>query len=302
MTKGLIASRRLHNSAAGLAFFIAAWTLSLSSCTSPAAVAGFADIAQKDLAQGPMIFHDIHDSCVRRHLDAQPITPLFLAGIGKTGAGASPPAENPVCTPFTAQAEALTKASGVLTAYFRAMQQLAAFNTSSVSGPGAQAAQNAAYAAQLSFVQADSAGKLAGIILQAFTARYQRSHLTKYLRDADPSISSVTQGFEDISSKDYEGLLHEEQQTLTAEYQKVGDARNSATVLLLNQAYADALAELNRRKAVADAYAEALEQIREGHKKLAENADHLTGEKMSVAIQPYTTKLQALLPVLEKGF
>ncbi len=182
------------------------------------------------------------------------------------------------------------------------MQQLASFNTSTVSSDSQHAAENAAFTAQLNLTQADSLAKLAGLVTEAFTGHYQRSRLAQYLREADPSISSVTKGFEQIVSQDYLGLLREERQTSTARYQKVGDISNGATILLLNRAYTDDLKELDRRKAIADAYVQALRQIRDGHHQLALNANRLRARDLSLALQPYTTNLQALAPVLQKGF
>lgn len=301
MDKHFITGTCLRACAGALGLFIAICALSLSGCTSPEAIAAFAGSAQKVLQQSPAIFTDIHDSCVRRHLDARPITPLYLPSPSQDSAPGSPN-ESPVCAPFGPQGQALTKASDVLAAYFEAIEQLAAFNTSSVGTTSLQAAEYAATAAQLSTTQIDSVGKLAGLVTQAFTEHYRQSHLVKYLREADPSISSVTQGFEDIVAKDYEGLLREERQTITARYQNVGTAGNNATILLLNRAYTDDLNELHRRAAAADAYVEALEQIRAGHHQLAQNAGHLHAKELSLALQPYTAKLQALVPVLQKGF
>ncbi len=51
----------------------------LLSCTSAQGIATFADTADKALEEGPAIFRDIHDSCVRRHADAQPISADFHA-------------------------------------------------------------------------------------------------------------------------------------------------------------------------------------------------------------------------------
>ncbi len=269
-------------------------SLVLSSCASPQAIATFADNSGKILAQGPSLFRDIQASCIRRHLDAQPVSALYVS----TATAPEPAA----CVPFGPQGDALVKASEVLAAYFEAMDQLASFNTSSVSTSTAQAGENAAFAGQLNLTQADSIGKLAGFVTEAFTAHYRTSHLLKYLREADPSISSALKGFQDIVGKDYEGLLAEEQRALTFRYRQVGDAANSATILLLNRAYSGDLDHLNRRKAAALAYVTALDQIRQGHRELAQNAGHLGSKQLNVAMQPYNAKLEALLPVLQKAF
>ncbi len=301
MQKDFTPSVRVRVCAFGLGFFIIAGTLWLSGCTSPQNIATFAGTAQSALEQGPAIFRDLHGSCLRRHSDADPITALYLPPPPGT-ATPNVANENPVCTPLAPQGDALTKASDVLAAYFRAMQQLASFNTSTVSAANQQAAENAAVGAQLPLNQVDSLGKLAGFITDAFTGHYQRSRLAQYLRQADPSISSVTRGFEEIVSEDYGGLLREERQTFTARYQNIGDSGSSATILLLNRAYTDDLKELDRRKAVADAYVQALQEIRAGHHQLALSADRLNTRDLSLALLPYTAKLQALVPVLQKGF
>lgn len=291
----------LHTCPLGLGFFILLSSVWLSSCASPDVIAAFARNAQSPLQEGSSIFADIHDSCVRRHSYAQPFTPLYLPATSNTAASGAAHVAS-VCAPFASQGDALTKASDVLLAYFKVMQQLASFSTSAITTSSQAAAEDAANAAQLSIAQIDSVGKLAGLVTETFTERPQRNRLLKYLREADPDVSAVARGFEDIVSKDYEDLLREEQQTVTARYQAIGDIKDGATILLLNRAYAEDLNALARRKAVADAYVEALEQIRQAHHQLAQNADHLKGRQLSMALEPYTTKLQTLVLVLQKGF
>ncbi len=210
--------------------------------------------------------------------------------------------ENPVCAPFRMQGDALIQASDILSAYFRAMQELASFNTSAVSSTSQKAGENAGFAAKFNTTQADSVGKLAALVTQLLTERYQRTQLLKLLREADPAIESVTQALEDVVSKDYMSLLREEQQSLTAQYQNVGDTGNTAMILLLNRSYTEELNQLNRRKTIADAYVRALGQIREGHHQLALNVHHLKSKEISMALQPYTARLQGLVPTLQNGF
>lgn len=296
--------KRVRQTAAGagwfcLSFFIYAC---LWSCTSPQAVATFAGSADKALEEGPAIFSDLHQSCLRRYADIQPITPSFMPGAMTADGSAAISSEPPVCARFGSQGEALGKASGILSAYFRAVQQLAAFNSSTVSSASEQTAENAASAASLNSTQVADIGKLAGLVTQIFTAHYQRSRLLEYLREADSSISSVTEGLETIASQDYEGLLEEERRAVTRRYQDNADVQNTALVLLLNRAYADDMADLNRREAAAKAYVKALQQIRAGHNMLAKNAGHLNAKDLSIALEPYTSELQTLLPALQKGF
>lgn len=270
------------------------------SCTSPAGVSEFARSAQRVLLQSPDIFRDIDGSCGRRHADAAPINPVFMPA-KSTGEAASS-SENPVCAPFRMQGDGLIQASDILSAYFRAMQELASFNTSAVSSTSQKAGENAGFTAKFNTTQADSVGKLAALVTQLLTERYQRTQLLNFLREADPAIDSVTQALEDVVSKDYLSLLREEQQSLTAQYQNVGDTGNTAIILLLNRSYTDELNQLNRRKTIADAYVRALGQIREGHHQLALNVRHLKSKEITMALQPYTARLQGLVPTLQNGF
>lgn len=270
------------------------------SCTSPQAVSTFAGDAQKTFDQGPALFRDLEASCVRRHRDAEPVVALYRPPVSSTPA--APPEEAAVCQAFAPRAEALIRASGVVSAYFKALEQLASFNTSSVSTDSEQAATNAATAAQLDPSQIDSVGKLAGIVMQAFTAHYQRRHLLEALRQADSALGSATQGFQTVVGTDYESLLASERRALVSRYQEVGETGDRATVLLLNRAYSDDLQQLDRRKAAADAYVQALLEIREGHHQLALNAGRLGAKELSLAIEPYTSRLQTLLPRVQQAF
>ncbi len=95
--------------------------------------------------------------------------------------------------------------------------------------------------------------------------------------------------------------MREEQQTMKARYQQVAETNNTATILLLNRAYEDDSNEWNRRKSAADAYVHALQEIRDGHHKLAENANHLSAKELTLALEPYTDTLGQLIPTLQRG-
>ncbi len=271
------------------------------SCASPEAISAFADSAQKALAAGPSIFDDLHGSCVRRQeaRPGSPILPLFVP----PGSKNAPPKDSPAlaaCARFAEEAKALANVSDLLSAYFRALQQLAAFNTSTVSTASGSAAQAAAGTAGLNSAQIDSAGKLAGIITRVFTESYQRSRLVEYLRNADAPVAEITQGFDRVI-KNYLDFLQEERQTLTARYQAAGTGvSDKAVLLLLNRAYTEDMAEIERRRTSAEAYQDVLKTVREGHHQLVAGAQHLSARELSIALEPYTSKLDGLIPAVEK--
>ncbi len=276
--------------AAGLCIFLG--TFGVLSCTPPTAIATFAGGADKAISQGAPIFADIHESCVRRQSDEARIVPDYPHADQDNPKNAASAAS--VCASFVTEVKELESVSSILSAYFRAMQELAAFDQSKVSVQAKEAGQSAGAAAVLSFNQIDSVAKLSDLITRAFTQHYQSGKLREFLGAADPHVAAISQALEKIVSTDYAGMLDEEERAINRRYQRVSGARDSATVLLLNRAYAADLNELRRRKTMADNYSKALEQVRDGHHQLSENAGHLSNKQIALALQPYISQLQAL--------
>ena len=276
------------------AVFVLAMCAMVLSCGPSTEVVAFADEARQVFEAGSFIFDDLPESCVRRHAAAEPIRALYLPL--KPATATSPDA---TCERFSAEARALRQQSSLLVTYFTAMKQLAAFNTMNLSTPVETAAQSSSEG-ELGKAQAEAAGKLSGIVTQAIAGHYQRRKIAHYVQEADPSIAVITNNFEKIAGDDYERLLREEQQTLTARYQEVGETGSLAVIVLLNRAYSDDVNAVKQRKVMAEAYAKALETIREGHAKLAEGSRHEEGKALQPALQGYISKLEELLPAMRQ--
>ncbi len=271
--------------------FIALLAIPLS-CTPPQTVATFAGAANQAMDASTPVFRDLYDSCIRRHDDAAEMVPIYSVGAQSR----SDPTESgaPACAVFAGERDALIKLSTVLSAYFQAMQQLAQFGASSVSPPAAEAGAGAATAASLSLAQIDSVSKLSGLLLEAFTSGYQRGRLAALLKSADPHVAVITQGLEKIIGNDYGSLLDEEERTLKRRYQRAGNTSDAAVILLLDRAYTEDLQKLQRRRTSANAFVQALREIRDGHSKLADNTAHLSAKKLGLALQPDISQLQGL--------
>lgn len=271
----------------------------LQSCTSPVAVADFAENARQVADRGAAVFGDLHGSCMRRHAAVRPVSPVFFpTAIRRVGAGTRP--DSTACSDFDREGDSLSKASRILGSYFQAMRQLALFDTTRISGAGERTATGIAAVGRLDSTQVDCLSKLSSLITEVITDRFRQHDLKKLLSQADRSISSITNAMELIAGEDYQSLLREERQTLAAQYQAVADVKIPAGILLLNRAYTDDLNQLEVRKAAADALVEALHQVRDGHHTLATSSSRLKAKELAVALQSYTDKLQLLLPTLEK--
>lgn len=270
---------------------LSASILGALSCAPPASIATFAESADHAIAAGTPLFADIHDSCVRRQAEEARLLPRYP----HAGRNATDTAAESVCASFVPEVKELENVSSVLSAYFRAMHELAAFDETKVSAGAEQAGANVGTAAILSLNQVDSVAKLSGLITRALTHHYQRSKLQELLGEADPHVTAVSQALETVLVKDYGSLLDEEARALDRQYMGVSGTRDTATILLLNRAYAEDLEALNRRRAAARAYAAALQQVREGHHQLANGVGRLKNKEISLVLQPYISQLQALL-------
>lgn len=265
------------------------------SCAPPVSVATFAGNADKAITAGAPIFADIHESCVRRRAEEERIAPQY-PHIGQKPAEA---ASESVCASFVAEVNELQDVSSLLSAYFRAMHELAAFDETNVSAQAEHAGENVGAAAVLSLNQTDAIAKLSGLITRAVTGHYQRSKLREFLRAADPHVTVVSQALEIVLTKDYGSLLDEEERAIKRRYEEVSGAKEMATVLLLNRAYLEDLNELKRRRGAAKAYAAVLKEARDGHHVLAGFTGHLNNKEISLVLQPYISQLQTLMPSIQ---
>jgi len=280
-------------------FLVIALLAVLLSCTPPQTVATFAGAAGQAIDGGAPVFGDLYDSCVRRHNDAADIIPTYSVNAKAPSSPTAPEAS--ACAVFAGERDSLIKLSAVLNDYFQAMQQLAQFGASSVNPAAVEAGSGTATAASLSVAQMDSVSKLSGLLVEAFTSRYQRGRLATLLKSADPHVAVTTQGLEKIVGSDYGSLLDEEQRTLKRRYQRAGNISDDAVILLLDRAYSEDLQELEQRRASATAFVKALREIRDGHSKLAGNAGHMNAQKLGLALEPYISRLQTLTSQMENA-
>ena len=273
-------------------------SLVAASCNPPAAVANFASLAGQTVARGGPIYEDIHDSCLRRQADEAHLQPEYL---NQDSAENSAAPSNGACASLVPSVKEVQQASSVLAGYFRAVQQLAAFDESQVSTQAMHTGASLSTAAVLSSNQADAVSKLSGLITEVATRHYRRAKLRDIVTEADPHIAAVTEGLETVISKDYAGLLDEEQRAISRRYRLVSRVNEPATVLLLNRAYSQDVADLERRRQTARAYASALTEIRSAHHDIAQHGAQLGSKQIAMTLQPYISQLEAATPKLQEA-
>jgi hypothetical protein len=275
-------------------FLVSLSLLGALSCTPPTSIATFAESAHGAIAQGPPVFADIYESCARRQAAEASVAPNYPHNERGRIQNPAKPSDSSVCAAFVPEVKELDEVSSVLSAYFEAIQELAAFDETSVSGEAEKTGEGISAAAIFSTNQADAVAKLSELITRAFTEHYRRNKLKELLMSADPHVAAISQALDEIVSKDYDSLLEEEERAVNRRYQETGAANDAAVILLLNRAYREDRDPLQRRRAAAKAYSAALRQARDGHHKLAAGVAQMNNKEISLALQPYIAQLRAL--------
>lgn len=265
------------------------------SCTPPASIATFAENANGAIAQGPAVFADIYESCARRQAAEATVAPNYPHTERGRITNPAKPSDSSVCAAFVPEVKELEDVSSLLSAYFQAIQNLAAFDETSVSGEAEKTGEGISAAAVFSTNQADAVAKLSELITRAFTEHYRRNKLKELLIAADPHVATVSHALDGIVSKDYDSLLDEEERAVNRRYRETGVTNDAAIILLLNRAYLEDKGALQRRRAAAKAYSAALRQARDGHHKLAAGIVQMNNKEISLALQPYIEQLRALV-------
>ncbi len=154
----------------------AALSVCAFSCGSGEAVASFAEKSKGALHQGEAIYKDIPESYARGVCDRQDLTGNFKDPSPASACVASEGAQREDLEVARAERDGLIEISKVLTNYFDALQQLAAFGTSSgkkesEGGDAAKSkAETAAKQAKFDAGAAGAAGQLAQLVATAFLA------------------------------------------------------------------------------------------------------------------------------------
>jgi hypothetical protein len=315
----------LSSAAWYLAFVLIAVCI-LLSCGSAEAVATFAGTSTKALDQGKAIYKDIPESYARGFCARQDLSGNFRDPSPAASCVPEQGLERQDLEVAQKERDGLLQISKTLTDYFDTLQQIASFGatngsnkkqtpdnsgknkSSSPGGTGAGAAvkseaEASAQKAKFSPDEAGAAGELAGLLATVFISARLNHHLEENIREADPHIQKVTEALQRIVGADYERLLAQEGKALHNRYDDVVRNQTSPAIrLLVYNNWRQDIAKVDEQKAAAEAFVAALKEIREGHEKLTQSSNQITAKSLAIAIQPYISKLAALIPVIEKGF
>jgi hypothetical protein len=117
------------------------------------------------------------------------------------------------------------------------------------------------------------------------------------LQQADPDVAAITDALTQIISNQYQQELKEERDDAGSAYLTFGktDARsNPALLFLLNRAYIDDMASIDKRQHAAEAYVAALQKAREAHHQLAADASSHDIKKLYAEANTYGGQIEKL--------
>uniref|UniRef100_Q01ZZ3 Lipoprotein n=1 Tax=Solibacter usitatus (strain Ellin6076) TaxID=234267 RepID=Q01ZZ3_SOLUE len=274
---------------------VLALTVWMTSCTTPEAVRKFTAAAKDSTALFPPVARDITASCIRTQLAERPLTEI--ADVGTEAMAA--------CKPLADQEPNLLGALKVLTAYFGALNELAAEGVASYDKEIDQLAASIQSAGALGAPEVQAVKGLAKFLFNAAASGYQRKHLGRALKDADADVAVLTRALGKIVGTDYDRLLRIEQDALRTRYREalVAD-KNPSTVAqaLLQDRWRADLATLDGKRRAAKDVVAMLEKIREGHHKLAEQVDHWSTAEFVKTLNPYTANIRGLAADFRTAF
>jgi hypothetical protein len=269
--------------------------LLLASCTVPLAVREFTKASSDAAAQLPPIARDMTQSCIRRQLASRP--PGEIEDVTD--------AVRAECKDLADLEPRLLGTLNVLTNYFNALNQLASDEIVSYDKQIDEFATSLQAAGSFQAAQVQAVGGLAKFLADVAASGYQRRKLGEALRAADPHVATVTDGLSRIFGDDYLRVLGNEESALRSRYRDAMPAdaeKDRAIAVMLQDAWRRDLVALNLKRQASRDARRILEKIRDGHRKLAQDAGHWNGREVFATLEPYAGSIASLTADFRKAF
>ena len=276
----------------GFVFLVTVLALSASSCTTPGEISDFCGSATTTLAAATPIFNDMKLSCLRE-IDSR----------GEFGTFKPPVQADPNCTAIGEQAAGATAAAKILSDYFSAINSLASFGTAKAGTDAQNLLSKTGAAVGTNSAAQTALGSMAQFLVSAATSGYQQRQLDKDLPKVSENISAVVSALITIVQDDYIGRqLSSEEQKLAVRYEEFGKGKTPEVHLMLDDRWHADEQTLAAKRASAQSLVVALQTLSKGSASLAANAHRLNAKEVPALLGPYVTQLQALVPLIQKGF
>lgn len=146
---------------------------------------------------------------------------------------------------------------------------------------------------QIDQQQADAYKMVSTILLDAVTGNYRKSKIKKYVEQANQPIQVLLNKFQFILQKNLEGELNFRKEKLYAFYRELllSDALNDYEKENAAAEYYRTLSAVNEQQELIDLFANSLQSIAEGHRKIYDNRNKMTAKELSDALIIYQSAI-----------
>jgi hypothetical protein len=300
--------------------------LYMTGCVTTDEVAKFASTSSAALAKGPAILEDLKASCEREELAGvwlERFVPSEVKEREKQKQAASKECED--IAKLLPDQLAISKA---LSLYFTSMSQLASGSPASASSADKSAdAKSSAKGSTAGSASSSATGlpaelsaghaaatdymEIASTVAKWLTSAYVEKKVAEDVQAADPHIAVLTDTLASIVRDNYSQQLLAEKDARLRGYSvffgKVANKPEQAAALpvikvIFNERWEDDQKTLAAKSDAAAAYVKALNEIRDGHKKLAEKSRQFKLGSMSGMLTSFTSGIENVLPVIQKAF
>jgi hypothetical protein len=278
---------------AGLAALLTFALLPLS-CNAPDSIAKFSSSAVKTLKTGDAIFDDMRASCIREVQTREPFGSFALSD-------APVP---PECDDIGKQAEGLKAASGLLTKYFASLNGLASFGTAKTSEDVEGLLSKATAQSKLSETHQKALASIAGLLTRLLATGYQQKHLADDIVKVHEDVKMALNGFAEAVGVVYLRELQEEEHKTASRYSGflVEHPQAPDAILVLDARWQTDRANFAAKETAVRNYQAALAALVKGNEDLAAHARSLKAKDMPALLSVYTAQLEAMVPLIQKGF
>lgn len=279
---------------------LAAFLLTATGCVDSEAVSKFATQAHDALILGQPVLEDLEASCIRSHMAQAPIpadrNQLFDANLRATAAA------DPACAAYAQAQPGELAILKVLTDYFGAVSQLAATGSSATGKDSSSTAAKAKASPSEAQNTLAAVTSLAGFLGKVASNGYREHALEKAVRDQKDNVDTVIAALRDIVQDRYENseLAGEQREITRADELLLNASSDDATKALFRSQWQSSIDVIEKKRAAADAFAQALDKMQQGYDALC-GASSLKAKDLPSLVQPYTDSIQSLIPSIEKA-
>jgi hypothetical protein len=283
---------RTRTTSAALAIIpLLAW---LPSCNTPDSVARFCSSAVVTLRSGDSLFDDMKASCIRETQTREALGTFAVAN-GPTPAP---------CEDIGRQADGLKAASGLLSSYFTALNDLASFGATKTGDTAKDLLTKVSTQAKLSPARRDALGSIVGVLTRVGTAGYRQKQLANDIVKVHEDVKTALDGLGEAVGVVYLHELQQEETKTATRYKEFLAEHPGApdAMLILDSRWQTDSASFAAKEKAALCFKAALDTLAKGNQDLAAHARKLKAKELAGLLSPYAAQLESLAPTIQKAF